>query len=547
MNGVLFQSFHWFLSHNFPHSSGRNLWTFLRDEAGHLRSIGVDAIWLPPASRGAEAEGVGYDVYDHYNIGEFPFKGRHATRYGTRSELHAAIQALKGTGIQVYADIVLNHKSGGGEDGFWEAIRVEKDKRDEERWGTGWQRGKIEVLGYTRFDHSERNGTYSPFRWSSRHFDSVDTARWIRQDGNTWPNEIDDNNKSLYIYKYLSNEPGYDPPHKDFERWVDLEKGNYDYLTSCDFDYGRPDVREEMMAWGEWYMREFGFDGVRFDAVKHISRHYIQQWLGHVRRKMQKELFAVAEYISGSTQTLHDYIRDVSTGWEYPQHITLFDFPLFFKFNRAGLDGERYDLRNLFTGTLVSEQPALAVTFVENHDYEYGRGWQCHVEAWFKPLAYAFILLRDGGFPCVFFPDYYGSLNEGHHKGYFSGQVYLDLMLRLRKQFALGEERTYAGHSVAGWVRMGFVPGAKGAMVVVINTAINRVQAVRMNTGRNNKEFYHLVTIKWTEGGYLDVMGAYLAYADKMSRLQTDADGWADFVADGGSASIWLEEGVVLD
>ncbi len=72
-----------------------------------------------------------------------------------------------------------------------------------------------------------------------------------------------------------------------------------------------------------------------------------------------------------------------------------------------------------------------------------------HVEEWFKPLAYAFILLRERGYPCIFFPDYYGSLDwveNGNlwHRAQKPGREYLDLLLKLRKEFALGEERYYA-------------------------------------------------------------------------------------------------------
>jgi alpha-amylase len=162
-------------------------------------------------------------------------------------------------------------------------------------------------------------------------------------------------------------------------------------------------------------------------------------------------------------------------------------------------------------------------------------------------LAYAFILLRAGGYPCVFFPDYYGSVSVNEHKGYFSGQYYIDLLLKLRKQFALGAELSYAKGSIAGWTRLGFVPGAKGAMAVVMNTAYNRVQAIRMNTGRSYKSFYHVATIKLTTSGYLVVQGSYSMYGDKHVQLWTDAEGWGDFVADGGAVSIWIEDGSGLD
>ena len=50
----------------------------------------------------------------------------------------------------------------------------------------------------------------------------------------------------------------------------------------------------------------------------------------------------------------------------------------------------------------------MAVTFVDNHDSEPGQALESFIEDWFKPLAYALILLRKEGLPCVFYGDYYG-------------------------------------------------------------------------------------------------------------------------------------------
>jgi alpha-amylase len=109
-----------------------------------------------------------------------------------------------------------------------------------------------------------------------------------------------------------------------------------------------------------------------------------------------------------------------------------------------------------------------------------------------------------------------------------------------------GEEWYYANYNVAGWVRMGFVPGAKGAMAVVINNAYNRVESIRMNTGRSSKRFYHLATIKTTPDGFLVVRDRYEMYGGKAEELYTDEFGWADFLADGGTVAIWIEDGVGL-
>ena len=125
-------------------------------------------------------------------------------------------------------------------------------------------------------------------------------------------------------------------------------------------------------------------------------------------------------------------VRGLLPQGSFPQSdVTLFDFPLRKKFRDIGIYGNRIDLRSLNEGTLMAEQPALAVTFVDNHDKQFGRDFQSHVENWFKPLAYAYILLRQPGFPCLFFPDYYGSQDKSYgeqrHTGQPNGIAYLQL------------------------------------------------------------------------------------------------------------------------
>ena len=559
-NGVAFQFFHWFLDKDDSYQNKKPLWVFLKEEADHLREIGIDAVWIPPAYKAFTGDqSTGYDVYDHFDLGEFDDKGSLRTKYGKKEELHDAINALHGykkssSGalvkddnkkyIQVYGDIVLNHRAGGDiEDDFWQAVRVEKENRSHERWEEGIESGLIEVRAYTKFTFPARGNKYSEFKWNVRHFDSVDATSEIRQNGKTFKD------KGQYIYRFIYNEAGYEPQLKNFEKWVSLEKGNYDYLMASDFDYGRFDVRQEMKHWGEWFTKEVGLDGLRLDAVKHNSAGYIREWVGHVRATTGKSLFTVGEYIAGQTSTLHSYLTEISTAGEYPQDISLFDFPLRFLFGNASWQGESFDLGALNYNTLMAEQPAKAVTFVENHDYQFGRELNSHVQEWFKPLAYAFILLRDKGYPCVFFPDYYGSHNKDNkdgHQGQPSGREYLDLLLKLRKQFALGEERFYADRNIAGWVRMGGVPGAKGAMAVAINNSYDAVKAIRMNTGRFNKRFYHLATIKLKDDKFLVTQHRYDVYGDKAESLWTDQHGWADFLADGSTAAIWIEDGVGL-
>ncbi len=56
---------------------------------------------------------MGYDPYDYYDLGEFDQKGGVPTWFGSKAELLDLIQSAHALGLQVYADLVFNHNSGG--------------------------------------------------------------------------------------------------------------------------------------------------------------------------------------------------------------------------------------------------------------------------------------------------------------------------------------------------------------------------------------------------------------------------------------------------
>ncbi|HVS98286.1 MAG TPA: alpha-amylase family glycosyl hydrolase, partial [Puia sp.] len=95
-NGTILQFFHWY------YPTDGSLWKKLASEAPRLAELGFTAVWLPPASKGTNGNfSVGYDVYDPYDLGEFDQKGSVRTKYGTRQELVAAIEAVHKAGMQV--------------------------------------------------------------------------------------------------------------------------------------------------------------------------------------------------------------------------------------------------------------------------------------------------------------------------------------------------------------------------------------------------------------------------------------------------------------
>src|SRR5581483_6516409 len=110
--GVIMQGFYW----NCPAAEGQDgtWWSFVTAKLPLLKQAGFTALWLPPASKAANLSGpsMGYDPYDYYDLGDIDQKGRIKTWFGNEQELRALIDAAHQNGIQVYADLVLDHNSG---------------------------------------------------------------------------------------------------------------------------------------------------------------------------------------------------------------------------------------------------------------------------------------------------------------------------------------------------------------------------------------------------------------------------------------------------
>ena len=150
------------------------------------------------------------------------------------------------------------------------------------------------------------------------------------------------------------------------------------------------------------------------------------------------------------------------------------------------------------------------------------------MESWFKPLAYALILLREGGYPCIFYGDYYGAhykdtAKDGNEYEIWmdSHQTILDHFLYARKTFSYGEQHDYFDHpSTIGWVRLGDDAHPGGMAVVLTN---GEGGSKRMNVGHPNCV-------------YVDVT------EQVKESVTTDDEGWADFSTNGGSVSVWLPQ-----
>lgn len=71
--------------------------------------------------------GIGYDIYDLYDLGEFDQKGTIATRWGSKKDLQELVRAAEDVNIGIYWDTVLNQKAGADSTENFMAVRVDPE------------------------------------------------------------------------------------------------------------------------------------------------------------------------------------------------------------------------------------------------------------------------------------------------------------------------------------------------------------------------------------------------------------------------------------
>jgi alpha-amylase len=207
--------------------------------------------------------------------------------------------------------------------------------------------------------------------------------------------------------------------------------------------------------------------------------------------------------------------------------ITLFGVPLHYHFHGASRAGGNYDMRRLLQDSLMQQRERDVVTFVENHDSQPLQALESVVEPWFKPLAYAIILLRREGYPCIFYPDYFGAEYEDigrdgkrHQIVMPSHRWLIDKFLNARREFAWGPQVDYFDDlNRVGWVRLG-------------DKEHPNAMAVLLSDGPEGT--------KW-----MDVARPSTKFVDLTEHINepvmTNESGWGEFRCNGGSVSVWVQ------
>lgn len=418
---VLFQGFYW-NAHPGDHATdaGGAWWDSLAAVAPRLAAGGVQTVWLPAPSKGYGGRwSMGYDPYDYYDLGALSQKGSVRTRFGTEAQLRSAVAAMKGQGLRIMADVVLNHRFGA-------------DAQSDVACVPG---GGTPFLQWNVFNPSSGRFPAGPesFHSNSTHCDFNDPyhSAIFGQD---------------YCYFHNTNHvlDGSAPADGWFHGPHNLGA-----------------VGDSLVVFGRWLMDDLGADEVRLDAIKHIEPGFLAPWIVEIA---DDQPFALGEFWASAGEILdyhaqaESFVSTYGTG-SRDANLAMFDFPLRYALRDMANGGGGYDMRGLNSAGLhfAGLDPFDVVTFVENHDVD-RIGWvwaDCSDPAAFpygstctkldtdsghdpivarKHMAYAVILAAEGR-PTIFWKDYlwYGLGDE------------IDWLMALRRLTGQGESTPLSG------------------------------------------------------------------------------------------------------
>ncbi len=365
--------------------------------APRLQDMGIDAIWIPPATKGdAGFTSVGYDVFDHYDLGDKFQKGVTGTRLGTKDELLRLVAVMHAYGIEVIADVVPNHIQGG--------------EIDPEAWNNQYKNFRYVCVDTdAETEYSSRSGRF-PKNWQNFNPNPA-------QPSTAYP-----------LYEEM------------FGPDICYSAGAFGQSSNADFDIiqAQDYMRNGMTEWLKWYYKQVGFDGVRLDAAKHYPADVTADLLSTLQNDVEwagqtpgfntkgDQLFAVSEFVSEPGYDIDDFCDAANN------NTGTFDFELRDALYSMTQGAGFYNMASLPSAQQSNSQRT--VPFVNNHDTfrpilnGVGNyvGWngaselRAHVDPFDPRLitAYAAAFAIDGS-PQIFFEDLFNVGGTGqrwtHH------------------------------------------------------------------------------------------------------------------------------------
>ena len=286
-------------------------WDHLAAQASALQQSGFTSIWLPPCRKGAAGGySVGYDPYDDYDLGSKNQRGTVPTRYGTREQLERCVAMLRANGLDVYVDIVDNHRDGDS--------------------------------GNYNFQYLNAYGVSTGGRFSKS---ALDFHPGVAQDPNVFLGTGEDPNQ--------------------FGR--DLAPINGAKPTGATQSW----AYTNLLASGDWLTKALDIQGYRLDDVKGQSTDYTYNWLNNGAMAGK---FAVGEFFDGNNSLVEAWLNNPgppANTYGMAGRASAFDFSLRYTLQSMCNSPSGFDMSTLDHTGLSGSDPLHAVTFVENHDTDH--------------------------------------------------------------------------------------------------------------------------------------------------------------------------------
>ena len=146
----------------------------------------------------------------------------------------------------------------------------------------------------------------------------------------------------------------------DWNNPIDVERGDLGGLP--DLNQENPETYKFLVDNTLWWIKETGVDGIRLDAVKHISRDFWSKFVPEVKEKSGKEdLFVMGEAFHGDPNVVSSYQK---AGIDY-----LFDLPLYYTMRETFGQGQSMKrIAERLSQDSLYEDASKLVTVLDNHD-----------------------------------------------------------------------------------------------------------------------------------------------------------------------------------
>ena len=305
---TVFQGFWWdYYNNNFP-----NGWAnYLAEMAPRLKVAGFDAIWIPPVYKNASTGSVGYSPFDMYDLGDKYQKGGSnlsvASRVGTKDELLRMIAVMHANGIEVIQDIVLNHNDGAGANNG--SGGIDPEAAFSMKNNSGYKNFRFTSYATPILDDSQNDYWTRSGRWSKNYPNFHPTLSH-----NCMTGDICD---ALFgpdiCYQSGSFGQSSNIPTAGTTTINGITRPYYNPAQSSDY------MRNNGRSWIQWFKKQTGADGWRWDAIKHFEIPVQEDYIYNTKYNLPtwsaggQDMFCVGEWI-GNKSEIDAYVNNVKSG-----------------------------------------------------------------------------------------------------------------------------------------------------------------------------------------------------------------------------------------